>query len=240
MTITEAPPPEANYSSVASFLDYHDNFNSGKLSLSEVLVIPRRPELLDLQVPNPEEFSQPFPILTDKVTKIAAGRFNPDTNQVSEGDFGQNELSTDVVAPYIPIIKAILEDAKSRGIDISKDEIEISLKQGTGAEEIAYIGQAHLDQKFGLKTRLIYAVADRVPTNFYAHSFDVGNETVDQALEEQSADGQIFHAEPYQVVLFDNTLPHATPPELANDQTLRTVLRVWISEPNPYLAQTAD
>lgn len=233
MAITETPPAEANYSSVESFLVYHDR----DLPIEDILAIPRRPELLDLSVSNPEAFSRPYPVAMDEVTKIASGIYSPKDGKIFEGDFAENELDPELYAPYVPIIEAILADAQARGVDIDTDKITISLKQGTGDQELRYLGQAHIDQGFGAKTKFIYIVSDRVPTEFYSHAFDAHSHNIDKVLAQQQAEAQVFRAEPFKVAMFDSTMPHGTPPELAGDKELRTVLRVWISEPNPYRAQ---
>lgn len=236
MSVTETNPLETEASGASSFLEYRNKFLTDQINLADLLALPRTPELLDLTVPNPEEFSRPWPAPTNELAKISAGRWDVyDEKIVPTTITDETILDPSLYAPYVPIIKSIIEDAKNRGVDTNHDDIEISLKQGT-AQEMAKsdLGNAHIDNSYGRQTRFMYVVCDRDPTNFFVHPFDVTDKTIDQALEEQRPEAEISQAEPYQVAMFDETLPHAAPQNVTDPNALRTVLRIWITSPNPY------
>lgn len=236
MSVTEIDPLETETPGASSFLDYKEAYLSGEIGLADLLAYPRTPELLDLTVPNREEFSRPWPVSTNELAKISAGRWDVyDEKIVPTTITDETILDPALYAPYTPIIKSIVEDAKNRGVDTNNDDIEISLKQGT-AQKMAEsdLGKAHIDNSYGRQTRFMYVVCDRNPTNFLVNSFDVAGKTIDQALEEQRFSAKISQAEPYQVAMFDETLPHAAPQNIDDPSSLRTVLRVWIASPNPY------
>lgn len=214
-----------------SFLETNQAWRDGELSTQEALRIPRIPEVVGT-VPNPEAFSQtdmdnaPWASTDHIAYALEHGSAHPDSEEA-------------FFEAYQPALDLISRHAASLGIRATNpDDLIVSFSvQQSRAHGLQ---EAHLDfvQNGRRKSQALYIVTDQHPTLFLSGSFEVPSPEehtraeVTSALEAQRPEAQVWAAEPYDIVAFDSTLPHAAP-EMEDDPTPRTTLRLWFAEKIP-------
>ncbi|HSX35516.1 MAG TPA: hypothetical protein VLH84_01120 [Patescibacteria group bacterium] len=237
------PLPETLHAE--SFLNYHAAWAAGQIGIAELLRIPRVPEVID-RVPNPDTFCLPEgwypdigmlppfgidePVTTAREILLGAP-FDPAR---SHG----GEHAERLEAGFRPMLDIVRRHSLTQGVDLTKANVGLQIKVSTGNHQQRTFGIAHLDIPSETDTPrqalLAYSSANIASTIFFPHPFIVPEDAdynllgEDYNLRAQADWDNTCHADPFDIVCFDDTLMHATPPSLKGVEAIRTFFRVWV------------
>lgn len=225
-----------------SFLLTRAAWLAGELSLSQLLAMPRRPEVVGA-IAYPEfDQTQAFDFNTEDTDldfppkEILRGTpFSPDHPWY--GRFAEV-----LEVGFRPALQKICQHATEvMGINLDETLVGIRMQSAVGDNLRRTFGITHFDMPIEGYTLTGYSVANRASTAFATGPFNVPPDTdifVDERRTERLLNAQrhgqkLFPVEPYKIILFDETLPHEVPPQLINDPHLRTFLRVTFQQLRP-------
>ncbi len=230
-----------------SFLATRDAWLAGAVNIAELLRMQRLPEVIGT-VPNPDEFDQtrPFEVQIHGADpdvpagKVLAGRLAV-ANMLS---LVRGPDSAELEYSFGPALAQIHRHATEvMGVDLDDALANIRLQSVRGAEWQRAFGITHFDTPHDPENSVLVYLASSHNSTAFPMGFSVPESTeyppedfahqiaLEAMLTRQREPEQpVFQAEPHQIVLIDETIPHEVPRSLAFDESLRTSLRVWIEQ----------